>query len=112
MRWCAGFLAVTLLAGCGKGGGGSKNASSNSSGQSSSKDDGKVYTSSKPGGGANNSGQSSGGGTDTALPSPADTADGKASPASDNGSTAVTKGLPVVNPGVSPANKPAPKGSH
>ncbi len=111
--WAAPLLLVllsVLLPGCS----GHKSSSQNNSKTAGgSKDEGKVYApDSKSSGGGKSSGETSGnngsqgGGGQTQLPSPADTSNGRASVASDAGSSQAIKGQAVMNPGAPVENQP------
>ncbi len=100
------LLVTFLLAGCGHAST-TKNNSKSSSG--TSKETGKVFTSdSKSGGGQKGpaAGGQTGSGSNAPLPTPADTINGKASPASDAGLPSATKGQVVMTPGAPVAHPP------
>ena len=102
LRWSAVALAAGLLVGCGKSGSGG-----HSSSQSSSSGQGKTYAPDAKGAKGAQAGATSGstGGGTAVLPMPADTANGKASAASDEGTVQAAKGQAVVNPGAPSAEK-------
>lgn len=110
------LILLALLAGCGHAST-TKNNSKSSSGTSN--DSGKVYTSDSKGPqsgsgkqGPPAAGGQTGSGSSAPLPSPADTINSKASPASDAGLASATRGQVVMTPGAPTAPVTHAPGKH